>query len=57
MKSLDLKQMGVQELDAKEMKSVDGGIVDVLLMQAIGCAIVYGAFMAGYNAGKNDAQR
>ncbi len=42
MKSLDLKQMGVQELDAKEMKSVDGGNL------ALGIAIL-GAAIYLYN--------
>ncbi len=45
MKSLDLKQMGVQELDAKEMKKTNGGlgflgVVGAGLLIAAGTAII-----------------
>lgn len=29
MKTLELEQLGVQEMDSKEMKTIDGGVIGV----------------------------
>jgi len=36
MKTLDLNAYGVEEMNVNEMEKVDGGILEVLLIQAIG---------------------
>ncbi len=48
---LDLQAIGLTEMKEQETKNVDGGLMGLLVAQALGCAILYGAFMAGYNAG------
>ncbi|XKX04956.1 hypothetical protein R8G61_11360 [Tenacibaculum maritimum] len=47
----NLKNYGVQELNASEIRETGGGLLYILAMQALGSTILYGAFMAGYNAG------
>ncbi len=48
MRKIDLKQMGVQEMDAKEMKETNGGLA--LALTAAGLAIV-GIYYTGYAVG------
>ena len=45
----NLENFGVQELNSLESKEIDGGII--FAINALAGLIVYGAFMAGYNAG------
>ncbi|WP_426325985.1 class IIb bacteriocin, lactobin A/cerein 7B family [Pedobacter sp. R-06] len=49
MKNLKLESFGVQELDAKEMEEMNGGILP-LLAAAVG--ICAGAYVISYGAGK-----
>ncbi|MCT4587804.1 MAG: class IIb bacteriocin, lactobin A/cerein 7B family [Carboxylicivirga sp.] len=49
----NLKEFGVQEMDAKEMKKTDGGIIGPLAVAAAYAfwgAAFYGAFTMGYDA-------
>mgnify|MGYP000978782139 CR=1 FL=1 len=61
MKQLSLENFGVQELDAREMKETDGGLLAYLIGTALiagsitvavtaACLLVSEGFEAGYNA-------
>jgi lactobin A/cerein 7B family class IIb bacteriocin len=53
VKMKNLKEFGVQEMDAKEMKKTDGGIIGPLAVAAAYAfwgAAFYGAFTMGYDA-------
>jgi lactobin A/cerein 7B family class IIb bacteriocin len=52
MKTLDLEQMGVQEMDAKEMMEISGGLgwLPAFLIGAIAGGAVYDAWKAGAKA-------
>nr|WP_319400415.1 class IIb bacteriocin, lactobin A/cerein 7B family [uncultured Carboxylicivirga sp.] len=58
----NLNDLGVQEMDAKELQKTDGGIIFGMIaynyaaIGVVGLAI-YGGFMSGYNAGKEDANK
>ncbi|MEN8122814.1 MAG: class IIb bacteriocin, lactobin A/cerein 7B family [Bacteroidota bacterium] len=43
MKNLDLEQMGVQEMNAVELKETDGGLIPLLIIGGMlllsGCAV------------------
>lgn len=42
MKKLDIKGMGLEELDSKELETVEGGFVlSILIGLAIGAGIAY----------------
>lgn len=51
MKKLELEQMGVQEMDAVEMKKTDGGFVVALLFFVAAVAI-----MDGFADGQKDSE-
>lgn len=65
MKSLELEKFGVQELDAKEMKEIEGGSLWGLFKEAVDLAAtavetiwnagsdIYNGLSAGYAAGKS----
>ncbi|MEN8118977.1 MAG: class IIb bacteriocin, lactobin A/cerein 7B family [Bacteroidota bacterium] len=59
MKNLDLEQMGVQEMDAVEIKEVDGGIWPYLIGALVGYALsadlgdIADAYNEGYDAARN----
>ena len=52
MKTLNLEQMGVQEMDAVEMKEVDGGFIGALF--AIMVVFEIGFFIGDLLAGRNE---
>lgn len=49
MNTLDLNGFGVQEMDAKEMEVIDGGIIPVLALLVASTTM---GMAAGYYAGK-----
>jgi len=57
MKNLNLKNLGVQEMDAKEMKVTDGGFIGYLYFLAgkaaygAGMAVVAAGLKAAYDTG------
>ena len=60
MKNLDLKLMGVQEMNALEMKETDGGIIWFLIAAAVvlctGCNITFNTQVGGQNNQINNSQ-
>ncbi|MGN8058152.1 hypothetical protein ACTJKN_17860 [Pedobacter sp. 22163] len=50
MKNLKLESFGIQEMDAKEMKMIDGG--NPIVLGAIGIAMGAAGMAAGYYIGK-----
>ncbi len=58
MKKLDLNGLGVQEMNAEEMRVTEGGYWQAALALAGACIYVYnewGDFKAGFKAGWNQA--
>ena len=55
MEALEMKVLGIQELDSREMRELDGGIIPVGV--AIGAAsLALAAFAFGYSIGKDLAE-
>lgn len=56
MKNLEMRVLGVQELDSREMRELDGGVIDPVSI-AIGVATLgLAAFAFGYQIGKDLAE-
>lgn len=51
MSTEKLQTIGFKELNESELRDVEGGIA-ILAINALYCYALYGAFMAGYDAGR-----
>lgn len=53
---MDLKNLKVQELDAQEMKKVEGGAWPVVAAVVVACAIFAAGVYVGYKQAENNAK-
>lgn len=49
MNTLCLENYGVSKMETREMETTDGGFIVMLIGGALTAAVVYGAFMKGYD--------
>lgn len=56
MEALEMKVLGIQELDSREMRELDGGVIDPVSVALGAAALGLAIFQFGYSIGKDLAE-